>query len=257
MKKVLSIIMLAVLCSGTAFGWGKDGHAVICKIAENHLQPSAKKTIEKYLGGHSIVRYSSWMDYYRETPEYGFTTSWHGAPVNKDLQYDESLVSSKKGNAIKGLEQAMETLKDYKNLPDSTVAVNIKYVLHIVGDMHCPVHIYYPYGNVKYKVTPPASGPTGLHKVWDSSIISWFNIYSPSEWAKELDLIDKKEAKAIAAGTPREWLHDNAVRCEKHLYMSEPNQKLDKAFMVEAIQLIEVQLLYAGHRLASVLNELF
>lgn len=53
--------MLLCYC-GTAFGWGKSGHDAIAYIAECNLTPKAKKNIEKYLDGRSIVYYASWMD---------------------------------------------------------------------------------------------------------------------------------------------------------------------------------------------------
>ena len=33
-----------------AFGWGREGHETIAKIAENNLKPSVKKKIEKMTG---------------------------------------------------------------------------------------------------------------------------------------------------------------------------------------------------------------
>ena len=49
--------MLLCYC-GTAFGWGKSGHDAIAYIAECNLTPKAKKNIEKYLDGRSIVYYA-------------------------------------------------------------------------------------------------------------------------------------------------------------------------------------------------------
>lgn len=258
MKRILSVILCAVIFCGTAAAWGRQGHATIAKIAENNLKPSAKKTIEKYLGGHSIVYYSAWMDDYRETKEYGFTTTWHTAPVNEELRYEDSLLNPAKGNAIYGLEKAIEVLKDYKNQPDSTVAVNLKYVIHLVGDMHCPSHVKYQGRNMSYKVSfKKLPDPVGIHTVWDSTIITMTKFYSYSEWAEELDLLDKRAQKEIVAGTPRDWFHDCAVRCEKQFDMAQPNQKLGKDFLNPAIELCETQIQYAGYRLAAVLNSLF
>ena len=67
--------MLLCYC-GTAFGWGKSGHDAIAYIAECNLTPKARKNIEKYLDGRSIVYYASWMDVYRHTPAYKVTSGW-------------------------------------------------------------------------------------------------------------------------------------------------------------------------------------
>ena len=142
-------MLAGLLMSGSAFGWGREGHETIAKIADNNLKPSARKVIERYLGDHSIVYYAKWMDEYRHTPEYAFTTKWHVARVDENLVYSQY---PEAGDAISAINEAVELLKDYENLPDSTVAVNIKYLLHLVGDMHCPAHVYYLGRNQDYKV---------------------------------------------------------------------------------------------------------
>lgn len=73
MKRIIITLIAVIAISAPSFGWGREGHEAIAKIADNHLQPSAKKKIEKYLGGRSIVYYAKWMDDYRKTKEYGFT----------------------------------------------------------------------------------------------------------------------------------------------------------------------------------------
>ena len=60
-----------------------------------------------------------------------------------------------------------------------------------------------------------------------------------------------------AAGTPRDWLHDNAVVCEAQFEWAKPGQRLGQDFLNEALPLIERQIRNAGYRLARVLNELF
>ena len=87
--------MLLCYC-GTAFGWGKSGHDAIAYIAECNLTPKARKNIEKYLDGRSIVYYASWMDVYRHTPAYKVTSGWHGDTVDADGKY----VPNAKGDAV-------------------------------------------------------------------------------------------------------------------------------------------------------------
>ena len=57
MRRLVLIMMAGLLMGGSAFGWGREGHETIAKVADNHLKPSARKVIEKYLGDHSIVYY--------------------------------------------------------------------------------------------------------------------------------------------------------------------------------------------------------
>jgi hypothetical protein len=140
--------------------------------------------------------------------------------------------------------------------------VNIKYLLHLVGDMHCPAHVYYLGRNQDYRVKfgggyiKPVK-EMKIHTVWDEAAIQSSRIWSVSEWAEELDRKSAKEIKAIVKGTPQDWLEDNARRCVVQFEMSSPGAKVAQDFVNEALPLIETQILYAGYRLASILNTLF
>ena len=259
MKKTLFLLSAAlILCFDSAFGWGKMGHDAIAYIAECHLTPKAKKTIEKYIGT-SIVHYASWMDAYRFEPQYAHTSLWHTAWVDDNDEYDPTRKPD--GNAIKGIEDTMELLRDYKSLDDSTVVVSIKYLVHLVGDMHCPAHIKYATHDMKYDVLFEDKYRKAhkfyVHSVWDNEIITVSRIWSVSEWADELDRLPKSDKQAIAAGTPRDWLHDAAVCCEVQFEWAKPDARLGQDFLNKALPLVESQIRKAGYRLARLLNGLF
>ena len=61
----------------------------------------------------------------------------------------------------------------------------------------------------------------------------------------------------MSVGTPIEWVHDNAQRCLFQFEMAKPDQKLAQDFVNEAMPLLETQMIYAGYRLAALLNSLF
>lgn len=260
MKRIIITLIAIIAISAPSFGWGREGHEAIAKIADNHLQPSAKKKIEKYLGGRSIVYYAKWMDDYRKTKEYGFTNGWHVATVDENLKYRHT---AEIGDAIYGINQAVEILKNYKEHNDSTVAVNIKYLLHLVGDMHCPGHIYYDGRIQRYKVdfgggyVQPQKKAL-IHTVWDALAIQATRIWGLYDWAWELDRLPKKEEKAVVAGTPLEWFEKNAQVCLFQFELSKgEGEELAQDFVNEAMPLLETQILHAGLRLAELLNNLF
>ena len=66
MKRAVFTLLSIVLMCGTAFAWGTRGHEATVKIAENHLTPKAKKLLDKYLHGKSIVYYASWADEHKK-----------------------------------------------------------------------------------------------------------------------------------------------------------------------------------------------
>ena len=257
MKRIVLICVLALIGTSSAFAWGREGHEVIARIAENNLKPGVKKKIESYLG-HSIVYYAKWMDEYRHTPEYKFTDSWHSCNVDEDLEY----VPRANGDFIYGLNYATENLTDYRHLSDSAIGFNIKVIVHLIGDMHCPAHIKYQGRDASFKVKfggdyiqPRVNAR--MHDVWDYYAIQSSRIFSSSEYAQELDRLSSREKKTIVEGTYVDWLHDNAERCLLQFELAQPDAALKQDFINAAMPLIETQMLYAGYRLAYLLNTLF
>ena len=132
MKKNFFLLAAVLLCvCGTAFGWGKTGHDAIAYIAECNLTPRAKKNIGKYLDGRSIVYYASWMDAVRATEPYRATSKWHGFDADAECRY---VPRPAEGDAVLGIEDAMEKLRGYRRQDDSTVRVAICCLVHLVGD---------------------------------------------------------------------------------------------------------------------------
>lgn len=253
------LILFATTLSFEALAWHREGHETIAKVAELNLKPSTRRTVEKYLGGHSIVYYAKWMDQVRKLPQYAATDKWHTIRVDAEGNY----TPSETGDAIYAVELAMKTLENYKELPDSVVALNIKYLLHFVGDMHCPSHVYFEGRDQAFKITiqdkDAKKRAYNFHSIWDFALIRANRIMSATEWATELDgVLTKQQKKDMAAGTPRDWLKSNA---ERNVHMFEwvnPDSKpADPMFVINGMRLIETNISYAGIRLASILNAIF
>ena len=240
-----------------AFGWGSSGHDAITAIAERHLTKKAKAKVEAILGGKSIVYYAKWMDNYRHTPEYGYTTNWHVSHVDENLN---PVIAEKhgryNGDALYGLQKVMPVMENYKDYDDSTVTVNLKMLIHLIADMHCPVHIYYP--NHKGYSVIIGGKRVGHHALWDSALIDNVHHWSYTEYADMLDRADKDEIAGICEGSFTDWVAESAKRCEViYSWVHEQDQEIDQDYKNKAILLAEHQIMIAGYRLAHVLNQLF
>ena len=246
--------LASIIFTQSAFGWGRTGHDAIACIAERNLTPKAKKTIEKYLG-NSIIYYSSWMDDYRHAEGYEQTTRWHTGSVDERMKSTEA-VRRPTGDCVAELENAIERLKHYKELDDSTVIVNLKYVIHLVGDMHCPSHIHYT-PDFKVGKVVFMGREQSYHAVWDAGVMNANHKWSYSEYADNLDRLTRRQIRAVAAGTPAEWYEDNARNCRVIYEWAQTGSRLGRPFANRARQLVDDQITKAGYRLAKVLNDLF
>ena len=266
-KTVITLLSIIMLMNATAaFAWGPMGHDVVAAIAEQHLTPKAKKNISKILDGKSIVYYSSWMDSIQNSPYwengYNKTKTWHYANVDKGLTY-QTMPKNPDGDVVTGLEfLTKELMENFDNLTDSTKADYVKMIVHMVGDLHCPMHAgrLSDRGGNGMKVRWFGQN-TSLHSLWDSKIVESARKWNYSEWVEQLDRTDKKFKKSVMCGTYEEWFVDT-VEGAASIYeyvenLGVENPNLSYKYVYEFSPLLEDRLLVGGYRLAYVLNMIF
>lgn len=261
MKKPILIIFLflAVNCQAV-FGWGQKGHDIVAFIAEQHITKRTKKNIYELLGGRSIVYYSSWMDNLQNSPEwlngYDATRTWHYANVDEGLTY-ETMKKESRGDVVTAIELIAESLRSGA-ITDSLRVDYLKMLVHLVGDLHCPMHAgrLSDLGGNRRQVQWFGE-KTNLHSVWDSRFLESARKWSHTEWQRELDICNRKQIKQIQAGSVRDWFGETAAAA-KELYDSTPEgSNLGYDYLYTHNDLLERQLLNAGYRLAALLNALF
>ena len=156
MKKILITLIAIVALCGTSFAWGSRGHATTVQIAEKHLTPKAKKLLDKYLHGKSIVDYASWADEYKKELKFELDFEPTNAPrvlryphtfsVNADCSVFDG---DRRGNewvkncVYMGAGYIKELMDNHAKMDDEQRLHKIAMLIHWLGDMHCPVHIRY------------------------------------------------------------------------------------------------------------------
>ena len=98
---------------------------------------------------------------------------------------------------------------------------------------------------------------TNIHSVWDSGLIENAHKWTYTEWVEQIDTYSIDTDKKIAEGTPESWGRQTYEICKK-IYDSTPvGAKLSYDYVSDWTGTVEEQLLRAGLRLASVLNDIF
>ncbi len=253
------ILLLAVGLSMTCtsvLAWDGKGHTTVAYIAERHLTPRAKANITKYTDNRPISYYASWMDYYRKYPGYEMTHHWH-VDYWTDADRTDAEGNPAEPVAVHQIKRIVNEMADFRSLNDSTVLVNIKFLTHLVGDMHCPVHIDFP----KYR--PMSVNVYGkkvrYHKMWDGMVVDIKHKgMSPRTLAEELDKCDDEAIAAIVKGTPDDWYAESIAEAT-HAYdiMPKKGKLTTDNYFNAAVEIADSQIRNAGYRLAAVLNSIF
>ena len=273
MKRIVLIVLSTFIMmeSVSLYAWGPMGHDVVASIAEQHLNRKTKRKISRLLGGHSIVYYSSWMDNIQNSPYwengYNQTKTWHYANVDKGLTY-QTMQKNENGDVVNSLEMLTDAMNNrYDELTDSMKVDYVKMIVHMVGDLHCPMHAgrLSDRGGNDTKVKWFGQ-PTNLHYVWDSKMIDAARKRNYTEWVEQLDRTNRKYRKNVTEGSYEDWFTTTVANASKiYNYVEAIDQQLPEEelpnlsyqFVYDFSPMLEEQLLLGGYRLAHVLNTIF
>lgn len=263
--KRLAVILLFVsftFVSIDLFAWGQKGHDIIACIAERHLTEKAKENIDKILGGKSMIYYSSWMDNVQNSPYwkggYDRTKTWHYFNVDEGFT-PQTMPRNPKGDVLSAINMLIDSLGTHqKELSDSVKFDYLRMLIHLVGDMHCPMHVgrATDRGGNDFPLKWFGS-KTNLHSIWDYNMVERLHAWSYTEWQQNLDRCTKEEFDEMSAGTPEDWLTETwKITCGVYGYVK-PDDNCSYKYMYDYAQVAEHQLLVAGYRLAALLNKIF
>lgn len=248
------ITFIFIIAAGVcAYGWGPTGHRATGLVAERYLTKKAKKAIERILGGQSLAMTATWMDEVRSDSTYDYMEDWHWVTIQDGQTYDQS-VKNPNGDIIMTLERVIQELKSGKlNAVDE--AQRIKILIHLVGDLHMPLHVGggNDRGGNDVRVQWFRS-ESNLHRVWDSDMIDDTRL-SYTELAESLDKPDEAEIRKLQSSTVRNWAQESmAYRPQVYAI---GNGRLGYEYAYKNFSAVRAQLLHAGIRLAGLLNQIY
>jgi hypothetical protein len=261
-RGLLAVAALAL--PSRALAWGPDGHRIIAMIASKRLTPDASAWVNELLGNASLVDIATWADEIREDrPE---TTPWHfvNIPLDGD-KFDEDRDGKDGNNVIDQIENFEAILAD-KSTPIDQRAEALKWVVHLVGDVHQPLHVavrgHDEGGNTRLVFFLDQQRAVNLHKVWDSSLIrDQMGTTRMTVFANALSFrISSSQEAQWSKGTPEDWANQAHAVAVHVAYAGVPADgpppKLGEDYVDRAEEAIDEQLQRAGVRLAAVLNRI-
>jgi hypothetical protein len=239
--------------------WGPEGHALVARIAEAQLAPAVHARVAEILGpGVTMASVASWADEIRRArPETG---TWHYIDIPIDKPHLDMARDCPHGDCvIAKIADFRKVLAD-PSTPAPARREALLFLIHLVGDMHQPLHCANNNDKGGNAVHVQFFGqPSNLHSVWDSGLLG--RMGSEEQLFPALSEESARREKKFAKGTVEDWAEQSHMATVKIVYgklpQAAPGQPvvLDAAYEQAADPLIRLQIEKAGARLARVLNE--
>ncbi|MBS0445303.1 MAG: S1/P1 Nuclease [Proteobacteria bacterium] len=281
-----------------AVAWGDAGHVIIATIAYARLTPAARRGVDALLARDAdtltppdFASRATWADRYRDADRNGSrvqylgTRFWHFVDIDVDrpdldaaCHGDPPLTPGTPASAgpaeacvIDKVEQFDAELRD-RTLPRGERLLALKFMIHLVGDLHQPLHAATrrDHGGNDLAVRGPGGAHVidNLHAYWDVHLVDALGGPPRTIAARMNRRIAPREAGAWAAGRPADWARESnaAARAVAYRFDAGALQRdaqgrsvvtLDAHYDARALPLVRSRLSKAGVRLAALLNAAF
>ena len=272
--------------------WGDRGHEITGVIAYARLTAPVKRQVDTMLAADrdtltakDFVRRTTWADEYRDSDRlstkkrYETTRNWHFVNIDIASGRIDSACNRKlppgiaasagpaKACIIDKVEQFAAELREKSNAENEKLLA-LKFLLHLVGDLHHPLHTADNRdrgGNDVTVVFGQRARRESLHSYWDNYLVQRLGSNARAAGASLDRQITRAKTDAWAKGTPVDWAKESFNQAKTVAYDFTGQQKLsgaqggavrlNTAYEQRAIPIVREQLSKAGVRLASVLND--
>jgi hypothetical protein len=259
MHKGLLFVLICLITVTDSFAWGANGHRIIGEVADSYLTKKARKNIAAILGNESMAMSSNWADFIKSDTTLRYLDPWHYINIKMGMEYaafESYLKQDTAVDAYTKLNFLIAELKN-KNLPAERKLFCLRMLIHIVGDVHQPMHVSRAEDLGGNRIRVQWFGDaTNLHAVWDDRIIEQQKL-SYTEFAEHINHTTKEQRTAWQQQPMEQWFFES-YQLADGIYKSitQPEQRLSFRYSYDFIETVNQQLLKGGVRLAGLLNEI-
>lgn len=205
---------LASLCLAVpAHAWGPIGHRITARIAEHNVSGRTRARINQILGTESLSEASTRPDEERSNPApfwqetaspFHYVTLPPGTKV-------EHMAHPPEGDALTALDEFAATLRDDAASQEEK-ALALRFVVHIVSDLHQPLHAGNGTDRGGNDVIVDWFGTvTNLHWVWDEGMILRQQMPAGEYTARLERRIGPEQVIAWWDAVPATWVSESAA----------------------------------------------
>lgn len=254
---IKKIFLAALLFASTQniLAWGNTGHRVVGEVAAKNIKKKTARKIAKLLQHETLASASTFGDDIKSDKRFDAFNDWHYEDFEFGKKHEESNYHD--GQLVKGIDFCIQKIKD-KNASKEDKVFYLKFLLHLVGDLHQPLHVGDKNDKGGNDIKLQWFGkPTNLHRVWDEDMINQYGM-SYTELSNNLPYKTKQEKKIIISGTVMDWMYESQKIAFTQIYPSvKPDEKLFYKYNYDYFEITKNQLEKAGLRLAKILDEIF
>ncbi|KAL8032684.1 hypothetical protein ABFX02_13G112300 [Erythranthe guttata] len=283
LRLVIKVITLLLIVP-SMYGWGKQGHFMTCKIAENFLTEDALASVKALLPDSAegeLASVCSWPDEIRRKAHYRWSGPLHYIDTPDfrcNYQYCRDCHDSvgRKDRCVTGAiyNYTMQLMTESRDSDFSVMKYNLTeslmFLSHFVGDVHQPLHVGFTGdGGGNTIIVRWYRRKTNLHHVWDNMIIeSALKTFYNSDITTMIQSIQSNITEAFV--DEYSWKNCNGTVCPDP-YASEsiklacnfayrnatPGVTLGDDYFLSRLPVVEKRLAQGGVRLAALLNKIF
>ena len=254
----LSVLFVTMLCNllvvWPCLAWFDKGHRVVALIAEPDLTAAARQQVQEILfPGTTLADAAVWPDHEGRSLREIDPLHYVSIPDNASA-YDQARDCPNRNCMVEALKWYTAMIAD-RNAPQVLRRMALRYIAHIVGDMHQPLHAgrAADMGGVGINVTYRGES-TNLHFFWDSNVVEM-------EGGNEYDLakrlrgsLSDEDRLRWQTGDPAAWTNESLMLVRSHAYLKDAPGELSDEYVEKARALVRTRLVQAGIRLAWLLN---
>ena len=306
MKALFFKIVFLLLCTlpTALLGWNESGHQVVSSIAWDNLLPEVREKVieilkqaepdtdipilldeplKKEQGKAWFMKVSYWPDIIRDKNQKARYEKYHHGQWHYIERYweqspmggvDMNNFPVNSENSVERVEYFRKTLSD-PNIPDSEKAIQIAWVLHLIADIHQPLHNgslvteEHPKGDRggnDFKLTE--EWPNNLHAYWDGILDIEYDLKYPDYQYSDLLKIAKKItrehpkkdlAKKVKIDEAMKWSDEGnrIVKISAYPPYLKENEKPSDRYKENVYKHCSYHIALAGYRMAEFLNTIF
>jgi hypothetical protein len=221
MKRLIAILALCLL-PAPASAWGPMGHAIVAGIAAREIAPATRSRLESLIGPPATERMadvSSWADWQgRDRPE---TKPWHYVDIEIGSAGYDAKRDCPAGDCIVGAIAREEAILRDRNAGRDQRAEALVWLIHLLGDLHQPLHCADDHDRGGNQVTLWTNGRrSNLHAVWDRAPTFLPEAEGGQDVAAEIldGRITPAERRAWRTGRPDIWANESFRIARDRIY---------------------------------------